>query len=204
MTKRALDLCVASVLIVALLPAWLVCAVMVKVSSPGPAVHRAQRVGMGGRRFTLLKFRTMVVGAAQLGPGITTVGDRRVTAVGRHLRRWRFDETLQLLNVVRGEMSLVGPRPEDPRYVESYTPAQRRLLAVRPGMTSPATLAFRNEEELLDRSAPEEHYLDVILQEKLAIELHYLDSRSTARDCALLIRTLAALFRREQPRSSSS
>lgn len=204
MTRRAVDLCVAALLIVVLAPAWLACAVLITLSSPGPVVHRATRVGMGARRFTLLKFRTMVPGAADLGPGITTAGDPRITSVGRHLRRWRFDETLQLLNVLRGEMSLVGPRPEDPRYVERYTPAQRRLLDVRPGLTSPATLAFRHEEQLLDRRAPEAHYLQVILPEKLAIDLQYLDQRSTAKDCAVLVQTLASVLGRERSRSSSS
>ena len=204
MTRRAFDVCVSAVLIVVLVPAWIACTILVKLSSPGPIVHRASRVGRGARRFTLLKFRTMVPGAADQGPGITTEGDTRITAVGRYLRRWRLDETLQLLNVLRGDMSLVGPRPEDPRYVERYTPAQRRLLEVRPGMTSPATLAFRHEERLLDRRAPEAHYLEVILPQKLAIDLQYLDRRSTAKDCAVLVKTLTSVLGRERPRSSSS
>ncbi len=199
MTKRLFDLSVATVLVVLLLPAWALLAVVVKLSSPGPVVHRAERVGLGMRRFTLLKFRTMVLGAAALGPGVTTASDSRITAVGRHLRRWRLDETLQLVNVIRGDMSLVGPRPEDPRYTTRYTCAEKRVLTVRPGMTSPATLAFRHEELMLVGRDPERHYLAVILPEKLAMELAYLDERSLARDFLVLVRTLGALIVPSRP-----
>lgn len=194
MSKRAFDVAVATMLVLLLLPAWAVCAAAVRLSSPGPSIHRARRVGRGSRPFTLLKFRTMVADAADLGPGVTAASDRRITPVGRFLRRWKLDETLQLLNVLAGHMSLVGPRPEDPRYVERYTAAQRRLLTVRPGMTSPATLAFRDEEQLLHRLAPEDHYVEVILPEKLGIDLAYLDRRSFGGDCLLLVRTVLALL----------
>ena len=201
MSKRLFDVSVATVLVVLLLPAWALVALAIKLSSPGPVVHHADRVGRHARRFTLLKFRTMVLGAAATGPGVTTASDSRITAVGRYVRRWRLDETLQLVNIIRGDMSLVGPRPEDPRYTVHYTTAQKRLLTVRPGLTSPATLAFRHEELMLDGTAPEEHYVAVILPQKLAIELAYLDERSLGRDLLVLLRTVGAVLgpRRTRP-----
>ena len=201
MSNRAFDVAVAAVLVLLLLPAWAVCVLAVRLSSPGPAIHRAERVGRGARPFTLLKFRTMVAGAADLGPGVTAASDARITRIGRLLRRWKLDETPQLLNVLRGQMALVGPRPEDPRYVQRYTPVQRRLLAVRPGMSSPATLAFRDEELLLRRPDPEDHYVEVILPEKLAIDLAYLDRRSFAADCGVLLRTVLAVVPAGGPRA---
>ena len=213
MSNRTFDVAVAAVLVLLLLPAWAACALAVRLSSAGPAIHRAERVGRGARPFTLLKFRTMVAGAADLGPGVTAASDARITPIGRFLRRWKLDETPQLLNVLRGQMALVGPRPEDARYVERYTAAQRRLLDLRPGMTSPATLAFRDEEALLRRPDPEDHYVEVVLPAKLAIDLAYLDRRSFAADCGVLLRTVLALVPaggppvptwREEQRSLSS
>jgi lipopolysaccharide/colanic/teichoic acid biosynthesis glycosyltransferase len=136
----------------------------------------------------------MVAGAAMLGPGITTASDVRVTRVGHLLRRFKLDELPQLLNVLWGEMSLVGPRPEDPRYVAVYTPEQRRVLAVRPGITSPASLRFRYEEQLLSGPAWENTYVSSILPQKLALELEYLARRRFWTDVALIAQTALAVF----------
>lgn len=194
MTKRLLDLSGAAVLLVALLPVWVLIAAAVKLTSRGPVFHRAVRVGYLGCPFVLFKFRTMVVAGDEDRAPLTTVADPRITSVGRFLRRWKLDETPQLINVIRGEMALVGPRPEDPRYVARYTPEQRRVLSVRPGLTGPAALAFREEERLLDPVETERHYVEEILPAKLSIDLEYVDRHSVRSDVLLLLRTPRALL----------
>jgi lipopolysaccharide/colanic/teichoic acid biosynthesis glycosyltransferase len=193
MMIRLLDL-FASVTGLALLsPLLVLIAIAIKLDSPGSVFFRGQRVGRGGRLFKIYKFRSMVADAAQKGPGITTAGDPRITRVGEVLRRTKLDELPQLINVVRGEMSLVGPRPEDPRYVPLYTPEQRRVLSVRPGMTSPASLRFRHEEELLQGGDWERVYLSEVLPAKLQIELEYLERRSVWTDLRVIVQTVLAL-----------
>jgi lipopolysaccharide/colanic/teichoic acid biosynthesis glycosyltransferase len=181
-------LCAAAGLIL-LSPVLAGAALAVKLSSPGAVLHRAVRVGRAGNSFTVLKFRTMVLEAAA-GPGITSAGDPRVTPVGHVLRRWKLDELPQLVNVLRGEMSLVGPRPEDPRYVARYTPEQRRILRVRPGLTSPASLRFFREESMLTGEDWETAYLQKILPAKLSEDLEYLEHRSARRDLTILVRSV--------------
>jgi lipopolysaccharide/colanic/teichoic acid biosynthesis glycosyltransferase len=181
-------LCAAAGLIF-LSPVFAGAALAVKLSSPGPVLHRAVRVGRAGNPFAMLKFRTMVLEAVA-GPGITSAEDPRVTPVGHVLRRWKLDELPQLVNVLRGEMSLVGPRPEDPRYVTRYTPEQRRVLRVRPGLTSPASLRFFREESILTGEDWETAYLQRILPAKLSEDLEYLDHRSARSDLTILIRSV--------------
>src|SRR6266566_5686050 len=143
MAKRGFDLVVAAVGLVVLAPAFLLIALLIKRNSAGPVFYQGERVGRNGSRFRIYKFRTMVADADRRGPGITVSGDPRVTRLGRRLRRSKLDELPQLFNVIRGEMSLVGPRPEIPEIVDRYPPLFQRLLALRPGMTSPASLAYR-------------------------------------------------------------
>ena len=193
--KRVFDFAGAALGLVVLAPLLAALAAAVKLGDGGPVFYRARRVGQGGRPFGLYKFRTMVEDADRQGPGITTAGDRRVTRVGAFLRRTKLDELPQLWNVVRGEMSFVGPRPEDPRYVARYTPEQRRVLAVRPGLTSPASLAFRDEASRLRGDDWERTYVEEVLPEKLALELAYLRHRTLGSDLRLILRTLAALAR---------
>jgi lipopolysaccharide/colanic/teichoic acid biosynthesis glycosyltransferase len=193
---RLLDIVASLLGLLLLSPLFLVVAILVKLSSPGPVLYRGQRVGKDGRRFRLYKFRTMVVNADQAGPGITTAGDHRITRVGRWLRHTKLDELPQLFNVLLGDMSLVGPRPEDPRYLRHYTPEQRRLLSVRPGITSPASLHYRHEEHLLAGPDWERTYVEQVLPAKLAIELAYLPRRTLRSDVAVIWRTLLALFHR--------
>jgi lipopolysaccharide/colanic/teichoic acid biosynthesis glycosyltransferase len=181
-------LCAAAGLIL-LSPVLAGAALAVKLSSPGPVLHRAVRVGRAGNPFAMLKFRTMVLEAVA-GPGITSAEDPRVTPVGHVLRRWKLDELPQLVNVLRGEMSLVGPRPEDPRYVARYTPEQRRVLRVRPGLTSPASLRFFREESMLTGEDWETAYLQRILPAKLSEDLEYLEHRSARSDLTILIRSV--------------
>ncbi len=192
MSKRILDLSLALLALALASPLWLGVALAVALIDGAPVLHRATRVGAGGRLFTMYKFRTMVRWAADAGPAVTMGDDLRITALGRVLRGSKLDELPQLLNVVRGDMSLVGPRPEDPRFVASYTPEQRRVLTLRPGITSPASLAFRDEQALL-AGGTEADYVERVLPAKLALELEYLAGRSLALDVAVLLRTLAAL-----------
>jgi lipopolysaccharide/colanic/teichoic acid biosynthesis glycosyltransferase len=196
--KRAFDVVVAGSLIVITSPLWLIARLLLKRDSPGPVFYAARRVGRHGEPFTMYKFRTMVAGAA--GPPVTASDDPRITRTGRWLRSTKLDELPQLLNVVRGEMSLVGPRPEEPRYVERYSAEQRRVLSVRPGVTSSASVEFRHEERLLTGMGAdlEEHYLNVVLPAKLKLELDYLDHRSFGDDLGVLFATVKAVFRRRR------
>jgi len=195
MAQRVFDLLASLVGLVLLFPLFVLIAIAIKLDSPGPVFFRGQRVGQDGHLFRLYKFRSMVADAARSGPGITAAGDPRITRVGKILRRTKFDELPQLIHVVCGEMSLVGPRPEDPRYVASYTREQRRALSVRPGITSPASLRFRHEEELLQGENWEHVYLEQVMPAKLQIELDYLERRSPWRDLCIIVQTVLALGR---------
>jgi lipopolysaccharide/colanic/teichoic acid biosynthesis glycosyltransferase len=161
---RFLEVALSLAGLVLLSPLFAILAVGVKMHDGGPVLYRARRVGRGGKEFSLLKFRSMIADADRRGLGLTVQGDPRVTPIGRLLRRTKLDELPQLLNVFRGEMSFVGPRPEDPRYVSRYTPEQRHVLDHRPGITSPASLAYRNEESLLGGEDGERVYVERILR----------------------------------------
>lgn len=191
--KRGLDLLLGGLLLAASLPVQGVVAILVRLSSPGPILHRATRVGMGGSAFTLYKFRSMRLGAAQAGPGITAADDPRTNSIGRFLRRTRLDELPQLFNVIRGEMSLVGPRPEDPRFVALYDEEQRAILLVRPGITGPTQLRFRHEERMLTGPDPEASYVRDVLPQKLAIDLEYVRHHTLPGDLRILLRTVTVL-----------
>ncbi|MBN1316035.1 MAG: sugar transferase [Anaerolineales bacterium] len=190
MLKRIFDFLSALIGLIITGPFLLVVAFLIKIDSPGPVFYRAERVGQDGKLIYLFKFRSMKENAAGKGPGITVAGDSRITRFGRFLRKSKIDELPQLINVLIGEMSLVGPRPEDPRYVARYTDEQRRVLKVRPGITSPASVHYRNEEQLLDGPAWEEKYLNQVLPHKLQIELDYLTRRTFFSDLLVLISTL--------------
>lgn len=192
--RRLLDVVAAAAGLVLLGPLFLAIAAAIKLDSPGPVFYRARRVGRYGQEFRLYKFRSMVADADRRGPGITAAGDRRITRVGRFLRRTKLDELPQLINVLKGEMSLVGPRPEDPRYVALYTSEQRRVLEARPGITSAASLAFRHEEQLLSGPDWEQVYRTQVMPAKLALDLDYLNRRTLASDLALIWRTILAMF----------
>jgi lipopolysaccharide/colanic/teichoic acid biosynthesis glycosyltransferase len=197
--KRAFDLAAGLVALVVASPILLVAAIAVRAGSSGPAFYNGPRVGLGGTEFQIHKLRSMTAGAAQAGPAITAGDDTRVTGVGRFLRRTKIDELPQLWNVVKGEMSLVGPRPEHPDYVRHYTAEQRRLLSVRPGITGPAALAFHDEEERLKGPEPESRYIAELMPQKLSLELRYLDSSGFGSDLQILLRTVALVFRRLMP-----
>lgn len=196
MSKRLLDLAVAALGLLILSPLMLLIAATVRVDSRGPALFRQVRVGRGSRTFKLLKFRTMQ--AASAGPLITAAGDRRVTRVGGFLRRSKLDELPQLFNVLAGDMSLVGPRPEVPRYVEMYPPELRSLvLSVRPGITDEASIEFRDESALLaGASDVEKVYVSEILPRKLELYARYVRNHSIRGDLRILLRTIVLLLKR--------
>ncbi|MDQ6877298.1 MAG: polysaccharide biosynthesis protein [Candidatus Dormibacteraeota bacterium] len=200
MLKRGLDITLSGIMLIVLMPLWLSLALLIGIFEGPPVLHRAQRVGRAGRIFTLYKFRTMARGADQVGPGVTMGSDPRVTRFGGFLRRSKLDEVPQLLNVLCGDMSLVGPRPEDPRFVRLYSPAQRRVLEVRPGITSPASLAFRHEQQQLT-GRTERDYVEQALPAKLALELAYLRKSSMASDLWVMLRTAAAILHLDALRS---
>jgi lipopolysaccharide/colanic/teichoic acid biosynthesis glycosyltransferase len=192
--KRAMDFLLSLGGLIALSPVMAAVAVSVKLGSPGPVLFRQQRVGRRGSPFTILKFRSMVAGAS--GPAVTAKTDARVTRVGRVLRRHKLDELPQLWNVLVGDMSLVGPRPEVERYVRLFPDAYGRILTVRPGLTDFAALEYRDEEAVLSRSPDvEAAYTQVVLPAKIALYHRYLDEVSLGTDVALILRTLAALLR---------
>jgi lipopolysaccharide/colanic/teichoic acid biosynthesis glycosyltransferase len=195
MAKRLLDLVIAGSGLVVLSPLLLAIALAVKLDSPGPVFFRQERVGRGGRIFHIHKFRTMVQAAAALGPQLTVAGDTRITTVGRWLRRYKLDELGQLIDVVLGSMSLVGPRPEVPRYVAHY-PADLRdlVLSVRPGITDWASIRFRDENAILARATdPHRAYVEEVLPHKLELYAQYVKTQSLAGDLRIILCTLAAL-----------
>ncbi len=200
MCKRGFDLLLAAAGLLLLSPLFLVVALCIRLDSPGPVFFRQERVGRGGRLFRIHKFRTMVADAPARGPGLTIGADPRVTRVGRWLRRTKIDELAQLLDVLAGQMSLVGPRPELPRYVALYPPLLReQLLGVRPGITDPASLKYADEASLLAAAAdPEREYTQVLLPAKLQASADYLRSATLASDMAVLARTAALLFGRRR------
>lgn len=189
--KRAFDIAFASTLLLLLFPLLLAFALAVALTSPGGAFFRQVRVGRGGHTFRLLKFRTMRPGSEAKGQ--LTIGGRdpRVTAVGYWLRKTKLDELPQLWNVLIGDMSVVGPRPEVPRYVALYTPEQRRVLEVRPGITGMASIDYIDENEILARSSdPERTYVEQIMPAKLDLDLRYVRECSIGLDLRILLITV--------------
>lgn len=197
MAKRLFDLLASGLGLLLLSPVLLALALWIKLGSQGPVFFRQERVGQGGRVFRIHKFRTMVTDAERLGLQITVGADVRVTRVGQWLRKYKLDELPQLLDVWQGHMSLVGPRPEVPRYV-AYYPADVRdvVLSVRPGITDRASIEFKDENEILGRAAdPHLAYLNEVLPIKQRYYLAYVQSRSFWGDIAIILATLRALVR---------
>lgn len=193
--KRAFDLvCVIPGLLL-LSPVFALISLAVCLESGPPVFFRQERVGRGGRVFLLWKFRTMVVNADRLGGELTVGRDPRITRIGGLLRATKLDELPQLLNVLRGEMSLVGPRPEVARYVALYDDAQRAVLRLTPGITDPASITYRHEAELLGKSRdPERTYTEQIMKHKIEINLAYAERATLWSDCAVLAQTVRSLL----------
>lgn len=199
--QRVFDVAVSVTALLVLSPLLAFIALALKLTSAGPVLYRGARVGRNGVPFAIFKFRTMRVGT---GPAITRGADPRITPFGRHLRRWKLDELPQLLNVMRGDMSLAGPRPEAPEYVALYGEDERRVLRVRPGITSPASLQFRDEESMLHGDDWHERYAGVIMREKLRIDLAWLERRTFVSDIALLIRSALVVFTSRRDRDTDA
>jgi len=192
--KRIFDLVVAGIGLVMLLPWFVLVIILIRLDDGGPAFFRQVRVGHNGKPFRIWKFRTMRVDAEQRGGLVTAAGDPRVTRVGRLLRRVKFDELPQLMNVVGGEMSLVGPRPEVPYYVEQYSEGQRRVLNLMPGITDPASVAFRDEEMVLAHFDDQEAaYVREIMPEKIRLNLEYAKHATLWGDIGVILKTLGVL-----------
>ena len=193
--KRAMDIVVSAAALCVLWPVLALIALAIVVDDPGPVFYRQVRVGRGGRPFRIFKFRTMVVDADRKGLSITVGRDSRITRVGALLRKTKLDELAQLLNVLCGQMSFVGPRPEVPRYVELYTPYQRQVLLVRPGITDYASIAYRNENDLLaGADGPERMYIETIMPDKIELNMKYLREISPLTDVRLILRTVLAVI----------
>ena len=193
--KRLFDILASGVGLICLSPLFAVLAVWIKCDSRGPVFYRQVRVGKGNRDFRLFKFRSMRPDSDKLG--LITVGghDPRVTRSGYYIRKYKLDEFPQLINVFKGDMSLVGPRPEVRKYVDMYTPEQMRVLSVRPGITSLASIRYRNENEILAKADdPDRCYIEKIMPDKLAIDLEYVDKASLWNDTKLIFSTFREII----------
>ena len=188
--KRLFDIVASGLGLIVLSPLFLILAIWIKLDSKGPVFYRQVRVGYKNKDFRIFKFRSMRVGADK--GSLVTIGghDPRVTRSGYFIRKFKFDELPQLINVFLGDMSLVGPRPEVRHYVDYWTPEQMHVLDVRPGMTDPASIKFRNENELMEKTEdPEKYYIEVIMQEKIKLYLEYVEKHSFFYDLGLIFKT---------------
>jgi lipopolysaccharide/colanic/teichoic acid biosynthesis glycosyltransferase len=193
--KRALDIAVAAIGMIVLLPIMLIVAISIKCDSRGAVFFKQKRIGKDFRAFLIYKFRTMRENSELSGPVITVGDDSRITRIGRFLRKTKLDELPQLINVLKGEMSLVGPRPELPRFVELFRREYTKILTVRPGITDLASLKYHDEAKLMDQFPnPEEEYLRSILPDKIRLAREYIDRSSIVFDLSLILRTVPKLF----------
>lgn len=192
--KRLFDIVASGLGLVVLSPLFLILAICIKLDSKGPVFYRQVRVGRYNKDFRIFKFRSMRVGADK--GSLVTIGghDSRITRSGYFIRKFKLDELPQLINVFIGDMSLVGPRPEVRHYVDYWTPEQMHVLDVRPGITDPASIKFRNENELMEKAEdPEKYYIEVIMQEKLKLYLDYVKNHSFVGDIGLIFKTFWAI-----------
>lgn len=194
MAKRLLDVFLAIAGLAVLWPVLLACAIAVKLGSPGPVFYRGVRTGLHGRPFRIWKFRSMVVDAESRGGTTTGSGDARVTAVGQLLRHSKLDELPQLFNVLVGDMSFVGPRPEVAEYTSQYTPEERRILDVRPGITDLASIEFNDLQAYVGTEDPDGMYRRQVLPRKNQLRLRYVNEQSLALDAAILFRTVSLVL----------
>ncbi len=194
--KRAFDIVVSLLILAVCSPFFLLLALAVKIDSRGPVFYRQIRVGRYNQDFKIFKFRTMVQDADKIGPPLTVGDDPRVTKVGRFIRKLRLDEFSQLLNVLGGSMSLVGPRPEVRKYVDVYAPEYMATLLIRPGITATSSIAFKDEDSLLNAAEdPEKVYVEQILPPKMAYNLEYMKNISLLNDIKIMFRTVGAVLK---------
>jgi len=193
--KRSFDLLFSTTAFLILSPLFILACLLAKIQSKGPVFYRAKRVGMDGKVFEMYKFRTMVINADQLGIGLTIHKDPRVTSIGKLLRITKLDELPNLINVIIGDMSLIGPRPEAPNYVKYYNDAQKQVLQVKPGISGPSQIANRNEEKKLQaQKDPEQYYITELMPRKLALDLQYVATQCFFTDIMWLLKTLWVIF----------
>lgn len=194
MLKRLFDIIVSLILLVILSPVMILSVLIIIVDDGFPIIYRGHRVGKDGGTFYILKFRSMAHGDSKQGLEITAGGDERITRSGRFLRKWKLDEVPQFFNVLWGDMSIVGPRPESPSYVRYYTDEERHVLSVRPGITGVTQILFRNEEQMLNVPDPEDYYIDVLMHQKLKYDLAYVQHMSLILDLLLVFITIVAII----------
>lgn len=205
LAKRSIDLAASIGGVVVLSPLFLLIAALVKAEDGGSVFFRQERVGRGGRPFRMWKFRTMVPNASAFGPSLTAAGDSRITRVGAWLRAHKLDELPQLLNVIRGEMTLVGPRPEVPKYVAMYTPEERSVLDLEPGITDRASILFADESALLaEQPDPERFYVEKVIPQKIRINLEYADRATRLSDLGIVLETISHVVPRLRARSGTT
>lgn len=197
MIRRMTDIGISVLALAVLSPLFVLASVAIVLESPGSPFYGGWRVGKDGTRFRMWKFRTMVSGADRLGGSITAPRDPRITTVGRFLRATKIDELPQFLNLLVGDLTLVGPRPEDPNIVELYTPEQRQTLNVKPGITGPGQLYYTTDQAdtIPDGVKPEQFYIDHLLDQKLRIDLEYLKQRTPLSDCRVVLQTIALMVK---------
>lgn len=197
MIKRGFDVFACTIVLLVLLPVWLVIGIAIAAGSKGGVLYKQYRVGRYGKDFKLLKFRTMRKDADKTGPLITVGADTRVTRIGKFLRKYKIDEFPQLLNIIKGDMSIVGPRPEVRKYVELYNEQQRQVLSVRPGLTDYASIEYISENELLSKSSdPERTYIEEIMPQKLALNLKYIENQSIKEDIKIIFKTFTSILKK--------
>lgn len=206
--KHFFDISCSAIGLIILLPLFTVVAILIKLDSRGPVFFRQQRIGKSFRPFRIYKFRTMTTDAPEKGPQVTVGGDKRVTRIGRILRKYKLDELPQLINVLKGDMSLVGPRPEVEKYVELYKEDYKQILQVRPGITDISSITYRDEEGVLvGKKDPEAYYRQVLLPEKIRLAREYIDRASFFYDLRLVFKTVYRIFYPSffiQPRNARS
>jgi lipopolysaccharide/colanic/teichoic acid biosynthesis glycosyltransferase len=193
--KYRIDFFLALIFVLSLSPILLIIALWIKLDSSGPVLFKQTRVGKDKKSFVIFKFRTMVVDAESKGKQLTVGNDPRITRCGRFLRAYKLDELPQLLNILRGDMSFIGPRPEVPQYVSLYNEMQLRVLSVRPGLSDEASIKYRNENLLLEEATnPEQLYLEKIMPDKIQLNLSYIQTISFKKDIQIMIKTIVAIF----------
>lgn len=194
--KRIFDIAASTVGLIILLPILIIVSICIKLDTKGPVFFKQKRVGKNKKVFEIYKFRTMITDAEKIGKQITIGNDCRITKVGKFIRKCKLDEFPQLINVLKGEMSLVGPRPEVPRYVELYDEYQEQILLVKPGITDYASIEFRNENDILAESMnPEETYIEEIMSSKIELNMKYIKNISLLEDIKLILSTILAILK---------
>lgn len=194
-SKRIFDIFFGLIGTIILSPFLIIISILIKLTSEGPVLFKQTRVGLNNKDFKILKFRTMIPDAEKKGLKITVGEDPRITGIGKFLRKYKLDELPQIINVLKGDMSVVGPRPEVRKYVDHYTKEQMQVLTARPGVTDLASVKYKNENEVLGRSSnPEETYINEVMQEKLRINLDYITHANIIYDLKLILLTVKEVF----------